>query len=79
MMIGVTGKQLCAGNPNADGRRTDRRTDGHVDSSIPPNFVAGGGGGYKKIVKFQKLKDILMGSSFVEKKTFHVVKFSVVK
>ena len=22
--------------------RTDRRTDGHGDSSIPPNFVAGG-------------------------------------
>ena len=50
MMIGVKGKQSCAGNPNAAGRtdgqtdgRTDRRTDGHGDSSIPPpNFVAGG-------------------------------------
>ena len=43
MMIGVKGKQLCAGNPNADDRRTDGRTDGHGDSSIPPpNFVAGG-------------------------------------
>ena len=41
MMIGVKGKQLCAGNPNAAGQ-TDGRTDGHVDSSIPPNFVAGG-------------------------------------
>ena len=38
MMIGVKGKQLCAGNPNAAGQR-----DGHGDSSIPPpNFVAGG-------------------------------------
>ena len=47
MMIGVKGKQLCAGNPNAagqtDGRtdgqtdgQTDGRTDGHGDSSIPP-------------------------------------------
>ena len=50
MMIGVKEKHLCAGNPNADDRRTDRRTDeqtdgqtdGHGDSSIPPNFVAGG-------------------------------------
>ena len=52
MMIGVKGKQLCAGNPNAagqtDGRmdgRTDGWTDGHGDSSTsipPPNFVAGG-------------------------------------
>ena len=42
MMIGVKGKQLCAGNPNAAGQ-TDGRTDGHGDSSIPPpNFVAGG-------------------------------------
>ena len=35
MMIGVKGKQLCAGNPNADGQtdgRTDRQTDGHGDS-----------------------------------------------
>ena len=39
MMIGVKGKQLCAGNPNAD--------DSHGDSSIPPppNFVGGWGGG----------------------------------
>ena len=41
MMIGVKGKQLCAGNPNPDrhGRtdgQTDGRTDGHGDSSIPP-------------------------------------------
>ena len=42
MMIGVKGKQLCTGNPNADDRRTDRRTDGHGDSSIPHYFVAGG-------------------------------------
>ena len=46
MMIGVKGKQLCAGNPNAAGQtegRTDGRTEGHGDSSIPPpNFVAGG-------------------------------------
>ena len=42
MMIGVKGKQLCTGNPNAAGQ-TDGRTDGHGDSSIPPpNFVAGG-------------------------------------
>ena len=26
MMIGVKGKQLCTGNPNAEDRRTDRRT-----------------------------------------------------
>ena len=41
MMIGVKGKQLCAGNPNAD----DRRTDGRIDMVIPvlpANFVAGG-------------------------------------
>ena len=38
MMIGVKGKQLCAGNPNAD----DRRTDGHGDSSIPPLLRCGG-------------------------------------
>ena len=54
MVIGVKGKQLCAGNPNADGQtdgrtdgqtggQTDGQTDGHGDSSIPPpNFVAGG-------------------------------------
>ena len=44
MMIGVKGKQLCAGNQNADDRRTDERTDRqtdgrtdrHGDSSIPP-------------------------------------------
>ena len=36
MMIGVKGKQLCTGNPNADDRRTDGRTDRHGDSSIPP-------------------------------------------
>ena len=44
MMIGVKGKQLCAGNPNADGQ-TDRRTDGQTDMVIPvypPNFVVGG-------------------------------------
>ena len=47
MMIGVKGKQLCAGNPNApDGRtegRTDRLTDGHCDSSIPPLTSLWGG------------------------------------
>ena len=48
MVIGVKGKQLCAGNPNADGQtdgRTDRRTDRQTDMVIPvytPNFVAGG-------------------------------------
>ena len=39
MMIGVKGKQLCAGNPNAAGQ-----TDGQMDMVIPvypPNFVAG--------------------------------------
>ena len=42
MMIGVKGKQLCAGNPNVAGQ-TDGRTDGHGDSRYtPPNFVAGG-------------------------------------
>ena len=44
MMIGVKGKQLCTGNPNADGQtdgRTDRRTD-MVIPVYPPNFVAGG-------------------------------------
>ena len=38
-MIGVKGKQLCAGNPNVAGQtdgQTDGRTDGHGDSSIPP-------------------------------------------
>ena len=43
MMIGVKGKQLCAGNLNAD-----RGTDGQTDMVIPvfpPNFVAGGWGG----------------------------------
>ena len=30
-MIGVKGKQLCAGNPNADDRRTDGRTDGRTN------------------------------------------------
>ena len=39
MMIGVKGKQLCAGNPNADGR-TDGRT--WWFQYTPPNFVAGG-------------------------------------
>ena len=36
MMIGVKGKQLCAGNPNADGQtdgRTDGRTDGLIEST----------------------------------------------
>ena len=33
MMIGVKGKQLCAGNQM---RTADGRTDGHGDSSIPP-------------------------------------------
>ena len=52
MMIGVKGKQLCAGNPNAAGQtdgRTDGRTDGQTDGQTdmvipvyPPNFVAGG-------------------------------------
>ena len=41
MMIGVKGKQLCAGNPNVAGR-----TDGQMDMVIPvyppPNLVAGG-------------------------------------
>ena len=44
MMIGVKGKQLCAGNPNADGQ-TDGWTDGQTDMVIPvypSNFVAGG-------------------------------------
>ena len=41
MMIGVKGKQLCAGNPNADDRRTDGQTD-MVIPVYPPNFVAGG-------------------------------------
>ena len=44
MMIGVKGKQLCAGNPNVAGQ-TDGRTDGQTDMVIPvypPNFVAGG-------------------------------------
>ena len=39
-MIGVKGKQLCAGNPNAAGQ-----TDGRTDMVIPvyaPNFVAEG-------------------------------------
>ena len=36
MMIGVKGKQLCAGNPNAAGQ-TDM-----VIPVYPPNFVAGG-------------------------------------
>ena len=40
MMIGVKGKQLCTGNPNADDRRTDR-TDMMIPV-YPPNFVAGG-------------------------------------
>ena len=39
MMIGVKGKQLCAGNPNARG--TDGRTD-MVILVYPPNFVVGG-------------------------------------
>ena len=34
MMIGVKGKQLCAGNPNAGGQ-TDGRTDGRTDMVIP--------------------------------------------
>ena len=41
MMIGVKGKQLCAGNR----MQPDRRTDGQTDMVIPvypPNFVAGG-------------------------------------
>ena len=49
MMIGVKGKQLCAGNPNAAGQtdgRMDRWTEGQTDMVIPvyppPNFVAGG-------------------------------------
>ena len=48
MVIGVKGKQLCAGNPNAAGQtdgRTDRGMDGQTDMVIPvypPNFVAGG-------------------------------------
>ena len=48
MMIGVKGKQLCAGNPNAAGQTdgwTDGQTDGQTDMVIPvypPNFVAGG-------------------------------------
>ena len=33
----------------------------------------------KKIVNFRMLKGTLIGSSFVEKNTFHIVKFSVVK
>ena len=37
MMIDAKGKQLCAGNSNADGRRTDM-----VIPAYPPNFVAGG-------------------------------------
>ena len=41
MMIGVKGKLLCAGNPNADDRRTDGQTD-MVIPVYPPNFVAGG-------------------------------------
>ena len=44
MMIGVKGKQLCAGNPNAAGQ-TDGRTDEQTDMVFPvypPNFVAGG-------------------------------------
>ena len=40
MIIGVKGKQLCAGNPNAAGQ-TDGRTD-MVIPVYPPNFVAGG-------------------------------------
>ena len=43
MMIGVKGKQLCTGNPNAPDRRT-----GMVIPVYPPNFVAGG------IIMFQK-------------------------
>ena len=46
MMIGVKGKQLCAGNPNADGQmegQTDGRTDGHGDYSIPPLTSLRGG------------------------------------
>ena len=46
MMIGVKGKQLCAGNPNAEDRRTDGQTD-MVIPVYPPNFVAGG------IIRFQ--------------------------
>ena len=44
MMIGVKGKQLCAGNPNADDRRTDRQTNIRTwwFQYTPPNFVAGG-------------------------------------
>ena len=33
----------------------------------------------KKIVNFRMLKGILIDTSFVEKNTLHVVKFSVVK
>ena len=33
----------------------------------------------KQIVNIRMLKGIFKGSSFVEKNTFHVVKFSVVK
>ena len=46
MMIGVKGKQLCAGNSNADDRRTDRQTDMMIPV-YPPNFVAGGIKKYK--------------------------------
>ena len=47
MMIGVKGKQLCAGNSNAAGQ-TDGRMDRRMDRRTwwfqytPPNFVAGG-------------------------------------
>ena len=64
MMIGIKGKQLCAGDPNAAGQtdgQTDGRTDGQTDGQTdgrtwwfqytPPNFVAGG---YKKAYINQK-------------------------
>ena len=58
MMIGVKGKQLSAGNPNAAGQ-TDGRTDGHGDSSIPPNFVAGG---IKSVLPYNIHVDISHGT-----------------
>ena len=53
MMIGVKGKQLCAGNPNAAGQ-----TDGQTDMVIPvyPHyFVAGGTTISRQFNKIQSL------------------------
>ena len=70
MMIGVKGKQLCAGNPNADDRRTDGQTDMVIPVYPPPPKLRCGGGDKNMWRNVARNRVLLLWSNLVYSGTY---------